>query len=109
MNGSKGLKSLKGLKGLKGLNFSGTGKARIFAADRGCRAMRRPSRQDRSDVRAAQVPLPVALADALRDRPEAARPTPPPIDLNDGEDAAGERAGDQDKRRPPSTGEVMAT
>jgi hypothetical protein len=47
--------------------FTGTGKTRTFAADHGWRVMGHSSGQDRSDVRTAQMPLPVALADPLRD------------------------------------------
>src|SRR5918995_909863 len=48
-----------------------------------------PSGQDRGDVRPAQMALPVALADPLRDRPEAAAPDLPPVHHDDGEDATG--------------------
>src|SRR5215207_10869331 len=47
----------------------------------------RVSSQDRGDVRAAQMPLPVAVTDPLRDRPESAAPDLPPIHLDDGKDA----------------------
>ena len=49
------------------MNFSGAGNLQIFAANGGWRVMGRSSSQDRSDVRTAQMPLPVALADRLRD------------------------------------------
>ena len=49
------------------MNFSGAGRMRIFAANRDVQVTPRPSSQDRSDVRAAQMPLPVPLADSVRD------------------------------------------
>src|SRR5215204_7601369 len=49
----------------------------------------RVSSQDRGDVRAAEMPPPIPLADTLCDRPECAAPNCPPVHLDDGEDATG--------------------
>ena len=58
---------VEGVKLANLANFTGTGKTRIFAADRGWRVTGPSSSQNWSDVRTAQMPLPVALADPLRD------------------------------------------
>jgi hypothetical protein len=48
------------------MNFSGAGRMRIFAVGH-WRVTPRPSSQDRGDVRTAQMPLPVPLADFVCD------------------------------------------
>jgi hypothetical protein len=58
---------VKVLKVLKVLNFWSAGQIQFFATARGKQVMRRPSSQDRGDVRTAQMALPVALADPVRD------------------------------------------
>src|SRR5215212_7372369 len=64
----------------------------FYFAGAGCRVMRRSSGQDRSDVRTAQMPSPVPLADSVRDRPQTAVPDCPTVDLHDREDATGSAA-----------------
>ena len=64
---SQVLKMLNILKLANLANFTKTGKTRIIAADRGWRVKGHSSGQDRSDVRTAQMPLPVPLADPMHD------------------------------------------